>query len=157
MNEGKVILCNLGKGVGLSRRLGRQLGIILIHQIVEAALTRRGGGARPFYLYADEFGKVVCSDFSDALDTLRQFGVHLILELGAGEAGWRGKVGEQQHAPLWLAQEAVMTTGSLSPPASRVIPSCAQRSFVKHPRNVSGPLLPPSPRPPPPSPLPTGG
>jgi hypothetical protein len=37
---------------------------------------RRGEPAdvRPFYLYVDEFGEVVCKDFAKGLDTLRQFG-----------------------------------------------------------------------------------
>lgn len=81
MDEGKIILCNLGQTAHSSEKANKQLAIILVHQIIQAARTRRGEPAtlRPFYLYVDEFGEVVCKDFAKGLDTLRQFGVPLIL------------------------------------------------------------------------------
>ncbi len=81
MDEGKIVLCNLGQTAHSSEKANKQLAIILVHQIIQAAPTRRGEFAtlRPFYLYVDEFGEVVCKDFAKGLDTLRQFGVPLIL------------------------------------------------------------------------------
>lgn len=79
MDSGKIVLCNLGQTPRMSAKLASLLGVILIHQIVSAARNRRGSTPRPFTVYADEFGKVVCDDFADALDLLRQFGVSFIL------------------------------------------------------------------------------
>ncbi|MCJ7783844.1 MAG: type IV secretion system DNA-binding domain-containing protein [Desulfobacterales bacterium] len=80
MDDGKIILCNLGQTARISRKLADMLGVIILHQICQTAQLRRSEhNPRPFYVYVDEFGKIVCKDFEDALDTLRQFGVFFIL------------------------------------------------------------------------------
>ncbi|MBK7142028.1 MAG: type IV secretion system DNA-binding domain-containing protein [bacterium] len=79
MDDGQVVLCNLGQTGRLSSKMASLLGVILVHQITTAARNRRGTELQPFTVYIDEFGKIVCQDFTDALDLLRQFGVSFVL------------------------------------------------------------------------------
>lgn len=79
MDEGKVVLCNLGSTGSLTSKQAQMLGVMLLHQIVNAAKTRRGQEPRRFYLYVDEFPQILCKDFETAPDILRNFGVSLIL------------------------------------------------------------------------------
>lgn len=79
MDSGKIVLCNLGQTPRFSGKMASLLGVVLVHQIVSAARNRRGTNPRSFTVYADEFGKVICDDFGDALDLLRQFGVSFVL------------------------------------------------------------------------------
>lgn len=79
MDEGKVVLCNLGTTGSLTSKQAQMLGVMLLHQIVNAAKTRRGQDPRRFYLYVDEFPQILCKDFETAPDILRNFGVSLIL------------------------------------------------------------------------------
>ena len=79
MDEGKVVLCNLGKTAKVTDKQAQMLGVIMLHQIISAAKTRRGDNLRRFYLYIDEFPQILCKDFQTAPDILRNFGVSLIL------------------------------------------------------------------------------
>lgn len=79
MDEGKVVLCNLGTTGALTSKQAQMLGVMLLHQVVNAAKTRRGPDLKRFYLYVDEFPQILCKDFETAPDILRNFGVSLIL------------------------------------------------------------------------------
>jgi hypothetical protein len=79
MDEGKVVLCNLGSTPTITDKQAQMLGVMILHQIVNSAKTRRGDNHRRFYLYVDEFPQILCKDFETAPDTLRNFGVSLIL------------------------------------------------------------------------------
>lgn len=79
MDEGKVILCNLGSTGTITDKQSQMLGVMLLHQVINAAKTRRGDNLKRFYLYVDEFPQILCKDFETAPDILRNFGVSLIL------------------------------------------------------------------------------
>lgn len=81
MDEGKIVLCNLGSGNHLTDELAQQLAIIIFHQVIQAARTRRGKDPRPFYFYIDEFHLVTSKHFAGYLALLRQYGVPLILSI----------------------------------------------------------------------------
>jgi len=79
MDEGKVVLCNLGSTPTLTDKQSQMLGVMILHQIINAAKTRRGKNLKRFYLYVDEFPQILCKDFETAPDILRNFGISLIL------------------------------------------------------------------------------
>lgn len=80
MDEGKIVLCNLGSTGGrrLSTQARQLIGVLVMHGIAQAA-ERRRFGSRPFCMYCDEFGQYVSEDFADALDGFRKWGVFLTL------------------------------------------------------------------------------
>lgn len=81
MNNAGVVLVNLAP-VKATEQVCRFLGIMLIHQIYHAGLERpKKFWKTPCYVIADEFADMVCSDFKDALQKLREFGVAMILAL----------------------------------------------------------------------------
>ena len=71
VNEGKVLLFNLGKA-----RFGSQAAGLLSSQIVSRlcnAAMKRGVGGNPFYLYADEFQLFADERFTEILAEARKF------------------------------------------------------------------------------------
>lgn len=80
MDEGKIVLCNLGDigGRSLSEQARQLIGVLTMHGIRRAA-KRRTKGSRPFCVYCDEFGSYVSEEFADGLDSFRKFGVFLTL------------------------------------------------------------------------------
>lgn len=81
MSSGGIVLANLAAREG-TEELSRFLGIMLIHQIYHAGFARpKKDWETPCYVIADEFADLVCSDFKEALQKLREFGVCLILAL----------------------------------------------------------------------------
>ncbi len=76
IEEGKILLFNLGKG-----RFGEKAAALLSSQIVSRiwhAVTRRGAGnGRPFFLYADEFQLFADERFAEMLAEARKFGLAL--------------------------------------------------------------------------------
>lgn len=81
MDEGKIVLVNLRRGV-LSDEARKMLGIIIVDLIVEAAFSRgelKEKDRRTFYFIVDEFSEFVCDDFAVILNQLRKFGVFLML------------------------------------------------------------------------------
>jgi hypothetical protein len=81
MDEGKIILVNLSP-MRISREAQKMLGVMIVDLIVEAGFSRANIAEerrKPFYLIVDEFGEFVCDDFAFALETLRKYGVFLML------------------------------------------------------------------------------
>jgi len=81
MNEGKILLVNLAKGM-ISEANSRFLGMLIMAKIQAAAMKRVNMAAdqrRPFYLYADEFQSIATENFVVLLSESRKFGVNLIL------------------------------------------------------------------------------
>jgi hypothetical protein len=80
LNEKGIVLVNLLPGPNVSREQSRMLGIIIIHQLINAAKHRPKGDYRKrFYLYVDEFSLIASEDFREALTGMRGFGVSVIL------------------------------------------------------------------------------
>lgn len=84
MDEGRVLLVDLGRCDGETRRL---LGSLIVTGIEQAALTRKDEPARtrrPFYFYIDEFQDFSANEGSaltlaQILSESRKFGLHLTL------------------------------------------------------------------------------
>jgi hypothetical protein len=80
MDEGRIVLVNLLNGPNVTAHLSRMLGVMVIHQIVHAAMLRpKSPPPKPFYVYVDEFGSVVTEDFRTALKRLAKRGVAFTL------------------------------------------------------------------------------
>jgi Type IV secretion-system coupling protein DNA-binding domain len=84
MDEGRVLIADLGRCDGETRRL---LGSLIVTGIEQAALSRKDEpqrARRPFYLYVDEFQDFCANDssimtLSHILSESRKFGLHLTL------------------------------------------------------------------------------
>ena len=84
IDEGKVLIADLGRCDGETRRL---LGSLLVIGIEQAALSRKNEPTRrrlPFYFYLDEFQQFVANEgsattLSQILSEARKFGLHLTL------------------------------------------------------------------------------
>lgn len=81
MDEGKVLLVNLSKGV-LGEDSASILGGLLVTSIGLAALSRADiaeAERRPFFLYLDEFQNVTTLAMAEILSELRKYGVGLVM------------------------------------------------------------------------------
>lgn len=80
LNEHGVALVNLKAGSNVASEQARMLGIMIIHQIINAAKHRqKHQHEKQFYLYVDEFSLIASEDFREALTGLAGFGVSVIL------------------------------------------------------------------------------
>ncbi|NOT54808.1 MAG: type IV secretion system DNA-binding domain-containing protein [Deltaproteobacteria bacterium] len=81
MDEGRVVLVNLSKGV-LGEDSASTLGGLLVTAIGLAALSRADVPEierRPFFLYLDEFQNVTTLAMAEMLSELRKYGVGLVM------------------------------------------------------------------------------
>ncbi|PZO49308.1 MAG: hypothetical protein DCF16_14770 [Alphaproteobacteria bacterium] len=81
MDEGRVVLVNLSKGV-LGEDSASILGGLLVTAIGLAALSRADvpeAERRPFFLYLDEFQNVTTLAMAEMLSELRKYGVGLVM------------------------------------------------------------------------------
>lgn len=81
MDEGRVLLVNLSKGV-LGEDSASILGGLLVTSIGLAALSRADipeSERRPFFLYLDEFQNVTTLAMAEMLSELRKYGVGLVM------------------------------------------------------------------------------
>lgn len=79
MDEQKIILCNLSKGV-LGEEDAKFLGLILVPKILTAAMSRQDVpmSQRPdFFLYVDEFQNYATEDFAVILSEARKYRLNL--------------------------------------------------------------------------------
>lgn len=81
MNDGGIVLVNLAPEKATQEHC-RFLGIMLIHQLYHAALQRpEKYWYTPCYVFVDEFADIICGDFKDALQKVREFGLGMVLSL----------------------------------------------------------------------------
>ena len=81
MDEGKILLVNLSKGV-LAESNARFFGMVLMAKIQAAAMQRVRlpvAERRMFYLYVDEFQSIATENFIGMLSEARKFGLGLVL------------------------------------------------------------------------------
>ena len=81
MDEGKVVLDNLSKGI-LGEDSAGTLGGMLVTAVGLAGLSRADtsvAARRPFYLYLDEFQNVTTLAMVEMLSELRKYGVGLVM------------------------------------------------------------------------------
>jgi len=81
MDEKKVILCNLSKGV-LGEEDAKFLGLILVPKVLTAAMSRQDipmAQRHDFFLYVDEFQNYATEDFAVILSEARKYRLNLIV------------------------------------------------------------------------------
>ncbi|HPS41002.1 MAG TPA: type IV secretion system DNA-binding domain-containing protein [Anaerolineaceae bacterium] len=81
MNDGKILLINLAKGL-LGEANANFLGLILMAKIQAEAMKRAAmppSKRRPFFLYVDEFQSLATENFTIMLSEARKFGIGLVL------------------------------------------------------------------------------
>lgn len=81
MNDNKILICNLAKGV-IGEDASMLFGSMFVNAIQLAALRRASQDAKtrtPFYLYVDEVHSFVSLSFADILSEARKYGLSLFL------------------------------------------------------------------------------
>ncbi len=81
MDEKKIVLCNLSKGI-LGEEDAKFLGLILVPKILAAAMSRQNVpmDQRPdFFLYVDEFQNFATEDFAAILSEARKYRLNLVV------------------------------------------------------------------------------
>lgn len=81
MDEQKIILCNLSKGI-LGEEDAKFLGLILVPKVLTAAMSRQDipmEHRKDFYLYVDEFQNYATEDFAVILSEARKYRLNLIV------------------------------------------------------------------------------
>ncbi|HPS40599.1 MAG TPA: type IV secretion system DNA-binding domain-containing protein [Candidatus Woesebacteria bacterium] len=81
MDEQKIVLCNLSKGI-LGEEDAKFLGLILVPKILAAAMSRQNVPMeqRPdFFLYVDEFQNFATEDFASILSEARKYRLNLVV------------------------------------------------------------------------------
>lgn len=81
MDEKKIILCNLSKGI-LGEEDAKFLGLILVPKVLTAAMSRQDidmDQRHDFFLYVDEFQNYATEDFAVILSEARKYRLNLIV------------------------------------------------------------------------------
>ena len=81
MDEKKVILCNLSKGI-LGEEDAKFLGLILVPKVLTAAMSRQDipmEQREDFFLYVDEFQNYATDDFAVILSEARKYRLNLVV------------------------------------------------------------------------------
>jgi hypothetical protein len=81
MDEKKIILCNLSKGI-LGEEDAKFLGLILVPKVLTAAMSRQDipmEQREDFFLYVDEFQNYATEDFAVILSEARKYRLNLIV------------------------------------------------------------------------------
>ena len=84
MDEGKIVLINLGSSSFLDRESARVFASLLLNEFFETAMLRAneapvGQKPKPFTLYLDEFQEYITEDIASMLDQVRKGGLHMVL------------------------------------------------------------------------------
>lgn len=84
MEEGKILLINLGSSDFLDREAARVFASLFLNEFFETAMRRAtlappGEKPRTFPLYLDEFQEYITDDVAAMLDQVRKGGLHMIL------------------------------------------------------------------------------
>jgi hypothetical protein len=81
MDEGKILIVNLSKGI-VGEENSQFLGLIMVPKILSAAMSRADipeEDRRDFYLYVDEFQNFATEDFAQILSEARKYRLSLIV------------------------------------------------------------------------------
>jgi hypothetical protein len=81
MDEQKILLCNLSKGI-LGEEDAKFLGLILVPKVLTAAMSRQDipmDQRKDFYLYVDEFQNYATEDFAAILAEARKYRLSLVV------------------------------------------------------------------------------
>jgi len=81
MDEKKIVLCNLSKGI-LGEEDAKFLGLILVPKVLTAAMSRQDvpmSQRNDYFLYVDEFQNYATEDFAVILSEARKYRLSLIV------------------------------------------------------------------------------
>ena len=81
MDEKKIVLCNLSKGI-LGEEDAKFLGLILVPKVLTAAMSRQDipmSEREDFFLYVDEFQNYATEDFATILSEARKYRLNLVV------------------------------------------------------------------------------
>jgi len=123
MEQGDILLVNLGASDYLDREAARVFASLLLNEFFETSMRRAtlsplGEKPRPFSLYMDEFQEYINDDMAGMLDQVRKGGLQMILahqHLGHFEANERLKESIFTNARI----RAVF--GGLSTPGAKIL------------------------------------
>lgn len=84
MDQGSIILVNLGASGFLDREAARVFASLLLNEFFESAMLRAtqsppGEKPKTFTLYLDEFQEYITDDIGSMLDQVRKGGLHMVL------------------------------------------------------------------------------
>jgi len=84
MDQGKIVLVNLGSSGFLDRESARVFASLLLNEFFETAMLRatnapKGQKPKTFTLYLDEFQEYITDDIGSMLDQVRKGGLHMVL------------------------------------------------------------------------------
>lgn len=80
MDKGGIVLANLGVTGRVPEKTASFIGASIVHQIATIAPDRgTEGQKKPCFVIADEFQKFATTDFADAMERLRSFGVPFVV------------------------------------------------------------------------------
>jgi len=84
MQNGQILLVNLGASDFLDREAARVFAALLLNEFFETAMRRAslvhpGGRPKTFPLYLDEFQEYITDDIAAMLDQVRKGGLHMVL------------------------------------------------------------------------------
>lgn len=85
MDQGKIVLVNLGSSGFLDRESARVFASLLLNEFFETAMLRANEAERrnekpsTFLLYLDEFQEYITDDIGSMLDQVRKGGLHMVL------------------------------------------------------------------------------
>jgi hypothetical protein len=84
MDQGKIVLVNLGSSSYLDRESARVFASLLLNEFFETTMLRanstpHGTKPKPFVLYLDEFQEYITEDIAAMLDQVRKGGLNLVL------------------------------------------------------------------------------
>jgi hypothetical protein len=84
MEEGKILLINLGSSDYLDREAARVFASLVLNEFFETAMRRatstpQGRKPKTFALYLDEFQEYLTDDVAAMLDQVRKGGLHMVL------------------------------------------------------------------------------
>jgi hypothetical protein len=114
IRERRIVIVNVAKLGKIPLRLGSTIGGLILNEVFETAsnMTARYGRAsvEPTYVLLDEFERFVGPDIEDALPTVRQMGLRLILAHQSFSQLQQGDV-DLSHM-VWQARNRLMFANS---------------------------------------------
>ncbi len=103
ITERRVVIINLAGQRRLPPHLSGTLGALILNEIMESAMSMPSNVVRPTYVLLDEFQQFIGPDIYDAIPTVRQKGIRLILshqsfsQLEKGEVDLTGLIWQPRN------------------------------------------------------------
>ncbi len=79
IRDRRIVIVNLGQFGRLDTHIGHTIGSFIVNEVLQAAMNLTPREVNPTYLVLDEFQNFVSPDLFDAIPTVRQMGLRLLL------------------------------------------------------------------------------